>query len=113
MTIAWRIDVKVFKFADKPGVWFFCQIQMCMKKAGMCGGITPPSCASTAPPVEPGEQEEEKVYTTEEYPEYPEESTTGARRRTTTPPDYFEGRRTTPEYEYPEDSKKLHRCSLF
>ncbi|EJD74643.1 hypothetical protein LOAG_11778, partial [Loa loa] len=35
----------VFKFADRPGVWFFCQIQMCMKKEGMCNGITPPSCA--------------------------------------------------------------------
>ncbi|EJW72929.1 hypothetical protein WUBG_16165 [Wuchereria bancrofti] len=30
----------VFKFADRPGVWFFCQIQMCMKKEGMCSGIT-------------------------------------------------------------------------
>ncbi|TKR94108.1 hypothetical protein L596_008439 [Steinernema carpocapsae] len=39
-------ESQVFKFADKPGVWFFCQIQMCMKKAGMCEGITPPSCAS-------------------------------------------------------------------
>ncbi|VDN02424.1 unnamed protein product [Thelazia callipaeda] len=37
----------VFKFADRPGVWFFCQIQMCMKKAGMCNGITPPTCSST------------------------------------------------------------------
>ncbi|KAM3720852.1 Cuticlin-6 [Dirofilaria immitis] len=36
----------VFKFADRPGVWFFCQIQMCMKKDGMCRGITPPSCSS-------------------------------------------------------------------
>ncbi|CAJ0956737.1 unnamed protein product, partial [Mesorhabditis belari] len=42
-------ESQVFKFADKPGVWFFCQIQMCMKKAGMCKGITPPSCASIAP----------------------------------------------------------------
>ncbi|KAK0425817.1 hypothetical protein QR680_009405 [Steinernema hermaphroditum] len=39
-------ESQVFKFADKPGVWFFCQIQMCMKKAGMCDGITPPACAS-------------------------------------------------------------------
>lgn len=30
----------VFKFADRPGVWFFCQIQMCMKKSGMCDGLT-------------------------------------------------------------------------
>ncbi len=61
-------ESQVFKFADKPGVWFFCQIQMCMKKAGMCDGITvgpplsctsilyscmrifqPPSCATTGP----------------------------------------------------------------
>lgn len=33
-------ESQVFKFADKPGVWFFCQIQMCMKKAGMCEGVT-------------------------------------------------------------------------
>uniref|UniRef100_A0A914S5P8 ZP domain-containing protein n=1 Tax=Parascaris equorum TaxID=6256 RepID=A0A914S5P8_PAREQ len=39
-------ESQVFKFADRPGVWFFCQIQMCMKKAGMCDGITPPTCAS-------------------------------------------------------------------
>ncbi|VDO61556.1 unnamed protein product [Haemonchus placei] len=103
-------ESSVFKFADKPGVWFFCQIQMCMKKAGMCHGISPPSCATTAPPVEGGEGEEEKVPTTEEYPEYGEETTVGHRRRTTTPPDYFEGepRRTTPEYEYPDEARKLH-----
>uniref|UniRef100_A0A9J2P679 ZP domain-containing protein n=1 Tax=Ascaris lumbricoides TaxID=6252 RepID=A0A9J2P679_ASCLU len=41
-------ESQVFKFADRPGVWFFCQIQMCMKKAGMCDGITPPTCASMA-----------------------------------------------------------------
>lgn len=33
-------ESQVFKFADRPGVWFFCQIQMCMKKDGMCDGIT-------------------------------------------------------------------------
>lgn len=33
-------ESSVFKFADKPGVWFFCQVQMCMKKHGMCDGIT-------------------------------------------------------------------------
>lgn len=33
-------ESQVFKFADRPGVWFFCQIQMCMKKEGMCEGIT-------------------------------------------------------------------------
>uniref|UniRef100_A0A914GVG2 ZP domain-containing protein n=1 Tax=Globodera rostochiensis TaxID=31243 RepID=A0A914GVG2_GLORO len=44
-------ESQVFKFADRPGVWFFCQIQMCMKKEGMCDGITPPACATTnAPP---------------------------------------------------------------
>uniref|UniRef100_A0A0K0F4D2 ZP domain-containing protein n=1 Tax=Strongyloides venezuelensis TaxID=75913 RepID=A0A0K0F4D2_STRVS len=41
-------ESQVFKFADKPGVWFFCQIQMCLKKDGMCRGITPPSCATVA-----------------------------------------------------------------
>uniref|UniRef100_A0AC35FHK5 ZP domain-containing protein n=1 Tax=Panagrolaimus sp. PS1159 TaxID=55785 RepID=A0AC35FHK5_9BILA len=38
-------ESQVFKFADRPGIWFFCQIQMCMKKEGMCKGITPPACA--------------------------------------------------------------------
>ncbi|VDK50006.1 unnamed protein product [Anisakis simplex] len=42
-------ESQVFKFADRPGVWFFCQIQMCMKKAGMCDGVTPPGCASAVP----------------------------------------------------------------
>lgn len=106
-------ESSVFKFADKPGVWFFCQIQMCMKKAGMCQGITPPGCASTAPPVrgeEEGGEVEESTRTTaptEEDFEY-EETTTPGRRRTTTPSDYFENlpRRTTPEYpEYPEETK--------
>uniref|UniRef100_A0A914XU14 ZP domain-containing protein n=1 Tax=Panagrolaimus superbus TaxID=310955 RepID=A0A914XU14_9BILA len=40
-------ESQVFKFADRPGIWFFCQIQMCMKKEGMCDGISPPACAST------------------------------------------------------------------
>ncbi|KAK5982289.1 ZP domain-containing protein, partial [Trichostrongylus colubriformis] len=88
-------ESSVFKFADKPGVWFFCQIQMCMKKAGMCQGITPPSCASVAPPLEEGGERE---------------TTEGGRRRTTTAPDYFQAdqRRTTAEYEYPDETKKLH-----
>ncbi|KAI6181407.1 Cutl-8 [Aphelenchoides besseyi] len=30
----------VFKFADRPGVWFFCEVRMCMKKNGMCDGVT-------------------------------------------------------------------------
>lgn len=127
--------MKVFKFADKPGVWFFCQIQMCMKKAGMCQGITvsrsrfasseemvkclldqPPSCATTAPPVvgEEGEEPEEKPGPPE-APEVDYEETTAApRRRTTTPSDYLEPtrRRTTTEYpEYSDETKdlKLHR----
>ena len=33
-------ESSVFKFADKPGVWFFCQVQMCMKKHNMCKGVT-------------------------------------------------------------------------
>ncbi|KAL3103258.1 hypothetical protein niasHS_002444 [Heterodera schachtii] len=44
-------ESQVFKFADRPGVWFFCQIQMCMKKDGMCDGITPPGCATTSAPT--------------------------------------------------------------
>uniref|UniRef100_A0A158Q928 ZP domain-containing protein n=1 Tax=Elaeophora elaphi TaxID=1147741 RepID=A0A158Q928_9BILA len=55
----------VFKFADRPGVWFFCQIQMCMKKEGMCREVTPPSCASQtgniAYKTEEEEEEEQKV----------------------------------------------------
>uniref|UniRef100_A0AC34PXC6 ZP domain-containing protein n=1 Tax=Panagrolaimus sp. JU765 TaxID=591449 RepID=A0AC34PXC6_9BILA len=41
-------ESQVFKFADRPGIWFFCQVQMCMKKEGMCDGITPPACAGTS-----------------------------------------------------------------
>lgn len=33
-------ESQVFKFADRPGIWFFCQIRMCMKKDGMCDGVT-------------------------------------------------------------------------
>ncbi|KAJ1356940.1 hypothetical protein KIN20_014925, partial [Parelaphostrongylus tenuis] len=58
---------KVFKFADKPAVWFFCQIQMCMKKSGMCDGITPPACATTAPPI----VEPEEGYPLSPRPVYP------------------------------------------
>ncbi|VBB32461.1 unnamed protein product [Acanthocheilonema viteae] len=51
----------VFKFADRPGVWFFCEIQMCMKKEGMCRGITPPSCAlQTGNIIYDGREEEEE-----------------------------------------------------
>ncbi|KAK6730792.1 hypothetical protein RB195_007329 [Necator americanus] len=107
-------ESSVFKFADKPGVWFFCQIQMCMKKAGMCQGITPPSCATKAPPV--GE-EEVGEFEKPGLPELPdmeyEETTPPERRRTTTAPEYLEPsrRRTTAEYpEYPDETKdlKLH-----
>ncbi|EYC40386.1 hypothetical protein Y032_0615g690 [Ancylostoma ceylanicum] len=105
-------ESSVFKFADKPGVWFFCQIQMCMKKAGMCQGITPPSCASTAPPIagEEGEEPPEKT-APPELPEVDyEETTTVPRRKTTAPPDYLEPtrRRTTIEYpEYSDENKEL------
>ncbi|KAI6183036.1 Cutl-8 [Aphelenchoides bicaudatus] len=43
-------ESSVFKFADRPGVWFFCEIRMCMKKDGMCDGITPPACSTMMPP---------------------------------------------------------------
>jgi hypothetical protein len=33
-------ESSVFKFADRPGVWFFCEVRMCMKKDGMCDGVT-------------------------------------------------------------------------
>ncbi|VDM38276.1 unnamed protein product [Toxocara canis] len=56
-------ESQVFKFADRPGVWFFCQIQMCMKKAGMCNGVTPPSCASSAT----GATEEEAMSVNEDF----------------------------------------------
>ncbi|CAJ0593982.1 unnamed protein product [Cylicocyclus nassatus] len=107
-------ESSVFKFADKPGVWFFCQIQMCMKKAGMCQGITPPSCASTAPPLTGGEEEGVEERPPPEVPEVDYEETSAARRKTTTAPsDYLESgkRRTTAEYpDYAEESKdlKLH-----
>ncbi|VDK87781.1 unnamed protein product [Onchocerca ochengi] len=52
----------VFKFADRPGVWFFCQIQMCMKKDGMCNGITPPSCASPTGNIVYSAKNEEQKY---------------------------------------------------
>uniref|UniRef100_A0A1I7W8N8 ZP domain-containing protein n=1 Tax=Heterorhabditis bacteriophora TaxID=37862 RepID=A0A1I7W8N8_HETBA len=91
----------VFKFADKPGVWFFCQIQMCMKKAGMCQGITVDKIFINL---------KHKLYSdldievfsitihnekTEINTDY-EESTTVAKRRT-----------TTSEYEEYEDNKEL------
>ncbi|CAD5211475.1 unnamed protein product [Bursaphelenchus xylophilus] len=39
-------ESQVFKFADKPALWFFCQIRMCMKKDGRCDGVTPPPCST-------------------------------------------------------------------
>ncbi|RCN33985.1 zona pellucida-like domain protein [Ancylostoma caninum] len=104
-------ESSVFKFADKPGVWFFCQIQMCMKKAGMCHGITPPSCASTAPPVAGEGEEPTETIGPAEVPEVDyEETTIVPRRKTTVPPDYAEPtrRRTTAEYpEYSDETKEL------
>ncbi|KJH51616.1 zona pellucida-like domain protein [Dictyocaulus viviparus] len=114
-------ESSVFKFADKPGVWFFCRIQMCMKKSGMCNGITPPSCATTASTVE----ERQDGYQIESLlpppppppPPSPEEfeyeEAAATQQRTTTSYDYFNSKQqiTTAEYlEYPDENKdlKLH-----
>ncbi|VDM56308.1 unnamed protein product [Angiostrongylus costaricensis] len=130
-------ESSVFKFADKPGVWFFCQIQMCMKKSGMCNGITvrisvclkvtkdsetidayPPACATTAPPIE----EREDGYPLSSGPPYPPsvppldelaypEPTIPQPKATTSSNDYFENRRHSEYLEYPEENKrrKLHK----
>ncbi|WKX91496.1 hypothetical protein Q1695_009938 [Nippostrongylus brasiliensis] len=109
-------ESSVFKFADKPGVWFFCQIQMCMKKAGMCQGISPPACATTAPAIESGEEaggeapeETEETKPSQVIEEVDYEETTPS-KKTTTPSDYFESsdKRTTAEYsEYGEETNGL------
>ncbi|ULU10392.1 hypothetical protein L3Y34_014588 [Caenorhabditis briggsae] len=105
-------ESSVFKFADKPGVWFFCQVQMCMKKHGMCDGITPPSCGSmsrliSAPGGDDNGFEEEKPQRQTKKPpvqdyDYENEKpvkTTRALPRKTTPSN---------DYDYDNESPKLH-----
>ncbi|CAI5437471.1 unnamed protein product [Caenorhabditis angaria] len=103
-------ESSVFKFADKPGVWFFCQVQMCMKKHGMCDGITPPSCGSMSKVIDSFETDEtphRRLSTPNPDYEYVDEQTSttkkqrGNRIRTTTKP--------SNDYEYEGDeAPKLH-----
>ncbi|GMR53919.1 hypothetical protein PMAYCL1PPCAC_24114, partial [Pristionchus mayeri] len=97
-------ESQVFKFADKPGVWFFCQIDMCMKGQGMCNNVTPPSCASTAPPpIENGNKSID--YQQEEDVDYRSGSKTTKKNTTKGKKN---GKKTTPrpgsEYEDSEES---------
>ncbi|EGT33361.1 hypothetical protein CAEBREN_30075 [Caenorhabditis brenneri] len=105
-------ESQVFKFADKPGVWFFCQVQMCMKKHGMCDGITPPvpgipqsGMISTGGGDGGGFEEEKPQRKTTKQPigdyDYEEEKP----KTTRAPP-----RKTTPssDYDYENESPKLH-----
>lgn len=39
----------VFKYADRPVLQFQCQVTLCLKLDGGCGGITPPKCPETKP----------------------------------------------------------------
>ncbi|KAI6232305.1 Zona pellucida domain-containing protein [Aphelenchoides besseyi] len=43
LNMAYR-ESSVFKFADKIGVRFLCEIKLCLKVDGGCEGITPPNC---------------------------------------------------------------------
>uniref|UniRef100_A0A8R1HSY1 ZP domain-containing protein n=2 Tax=Caenorhabditis japonica TaxID=281687 RepID=A0A8R1HSY1_CAEJA len=108
-------ESSVFKFADKPGVWFFCQVQMCMKKHGMCDGVTPPSCGSMSRVLSAGNGGGFEEEIEEEKP---------SRKLTKKPPvqdyDYEIEKpkptkaptRTTPsannDYDYDNESPKLH-----
>ncbi|CAD5207262.1 unnamed protein product [Bursaphelenchus okinawaensis] len=82
-------ESQVFKYADKPGLWFFCQISMCMKKDGLCDEKTPPPCSTRESNVRalPGShedsdsedddnEEEEETNTTEEEIEEEYDETT-------------------------------------
>lgn len=39
-------ESNVFKFADKIGVRFLCEIKLCLKIENGCDGITPPICGN-------------------------------------------------------------------
>ncbi|CAB3408260.1 unnamed protein product [Caenorhabditis bovis] len=99
-------ESSVFKFADKPGVWFFCQVKMCMKKHGMCDGITPPSCGSVSKLLSHnGDEDDEDQPTRGKHPKKPpsDYDYDGQFERTT------RRRTTTPDYDYNEnESPKLH-----
>uniref|UniRef100_A0A1I7UL26 ZP domain-containing protein n=1 Tax=Caenorhabditis tropicalis TaxID=1561998 RepID=A0A1I7UL26_9PELO len=102
-------ESSVFKFADKPGVWFFCQVQMCMKKHGMCDGITPPSCGSKSRVTSIGGDdgfEEEKPQRKTKKPPVQDYDYEAEKPRTTRAPP----QRTTPssDYDYDNESPKLH-----
>ncbi|VDO97831.1 unnamed protein product [Soboliphyme baturini] len=43
------VDSNVFKFADKPELYFQCSITLCSKSDGSCVGLTPPRCDKNRP----------------------------------------------------------------
>ena len=47
LNLAYR-ESYVFKFADRVGVRFLCEIRLCVKESGGCNGITPPNCPDNA-----------------------------------------------------------------
>ncbi|KAE9547694.1 hypothetical protein FO519_009094 [Halicephalobus sp. NKZ332] len=47
LNLAYR-ESYVFKFADRVGVRFLCEIRLCVKESGGCNGITPPTCPDNA-----------------------------------------------------------------
>ncbi|GMT37120.1 hypothetical protein PFISCL1PPCAC_28416, partial [Pristionchus fissidentatus] len=115
-------ESQVFKFADKPGVWFFCQIQMCMKGHGMCNNVTPPACASTAPP--PIEGANKSIDYKEEDVDYRSGSKTTTKKTTNTSKgrkggktttskptgsDYEDGNEETTEDDYDTGTNKRNR----
>ncbi|CAI2306073.1 unnamed protein product [Caenorhabditis sp. 36 PRJEB53466] len=99
-------ESQVFKYADKPGVWFFCQVRMCMKKQGMCEGITPPSCGSMSRMISASgdDFEEEKPQKKTKKPPVQDYDYESERPKPTRAPT-----RTTPsDYDYDNESPKLH-----
>uniref|UniRef100_A0A7E4W2H8 ZP domain-containing protein n=1 Tax=Panagrellus redivivus TaxID=6233 RepID=A0A7E4W2H8_PANRE len=47
LNMAYR-ESYVFKFADRVGVRFQCEIRLCVKESGGCNGVTPPDCSGPA-----------------------------------------------------------------